>query len=83
MLVSDFSDTTPSLPPEELRPFMVGPGMVHEMPPVEQEAAGPEILRAPREVAGRNPALVFLESLLPWVDYGDNHHDAIEDNNGD
>jgi len=56
---------------------------VHEMPPVEQEAAGPEILRAPREVAGRNPALVFLESLLPWVDYGDNHHDANEDNNGD
>jgi len=83
LLVSDFSDTTPSLPPEELRPFMVGPGMVHEMPPVEQEAAGPERLRAPREVAGRNPALVFLESLLPWVDYGDNHHDAIEDNNGD
>ncbi|KAG2644569.1 transcription factor 25-like [Panicum virgatum] len=83
LLVSDFSDTTPSLPPEELRPFMVGPGMVHEMPPVEQEAAGPEILRAPREVAGRNPALVFLESLLPWVDYGDNHHDANEDNNGD
>jgi len=83
LLVSDFSDTTPSLPPEELRPFMVGPGMVHEMPPVEQEAAGPERLRAPREVTGRNPALVFLESLLPWVDYGDNHHDAIEDNNGD
>ncbi|CAL5082333.1 unnamed protein product [Urochloa decumbens] len=84
LLVSDFSDTTPSLPPEELRPFMVGPGMVHEMPPIEQEgAAGPEILRAPREVAGRNPALVFLESLLPWVDYGDNHHEANDENNDD
>ncbi|CAL5063399.1 unnamed protein product [Urochloa decumbens] len=84
LLVSDFSDTTPSLPPEEVRPFMVGPGMVHEMPPIEQEgAAGPERLRAPREVAGRNPALVFLESLLPWVDYGDNHHDANDENNGD
>ncbi|XP_066394668.1 uncharacterized protein [Miscanthus floridulus] len=82
LLVSDFSDTTPSLPPEELRPFMVGPGMVHEMPPVEQEA-GPERLRAPREVAGRNPAVVFLESLLPWVDYGDNHHDANDDNDDD
>jgi len=82
LLVSDFSDTTPSLPPEELRPFMVGPGMVHEMPPVEQEA-GPERLRAPREVAGRNPAVVFLESLLPWVDYGDNHHDANNDNDDD
>lgn len=82
LLVSDFSDTTPSLPPEELRPFMVGPGMVHEMPAVEQEA-GPERLRAPREVAGRNAALVFLESLLPWVDYGDNHHDANDQNNDD
>ncbi|CAM0952414.1 unnamed protein product [Alopecurus aequalis] len=91
LLVSDFSDTTPSLPPEELRPFMVGPGMggpglgpgmVHDMPPVEQEA-GPERLRAPREVAGRNAALVFLESLLPWIDYGDNHHDGNDQNNDD
>lgn len=82
LLVSDFSDTTPSLPPEELRPFMVGPGMVHEMPPVEQEA-GPERLRAPREVAGRHPAVVFLESLLPWVDYGDNHHNVNDDNDDD
>ncbi|KAL6845958.1 hypothetical protein ACP4OV_023406 [Aristida adscensionis] len=81
LLVSDFSDTTPSLPPEELRPFMVGPGMVHGMPPPEQEAR-PERLNAPREVAGRNPAVVFLESLLPWVDYGDNHHDANDENNG-
>lgn len=82
LLVSDFTDTTPSLPPEELRPFMVGPGMLHEMPPVEQEA-GLERLRAPREVAGRNPAVVFLESLLPWVDYGDNHQGANDDDNDD
>ncbi|KAL5200941.1 hypothetical protein ABZP36_035295 [Zizania latifolia] len=82
LLVSDFSDTTPSLPPEELRQFMVPPGMVQEMPPVEQEV-GPERLRVPREVAGRNAALVFLESLLPWVDYGDNHHDANDQNNDD
>ncbi|KAI4988998.1 hypothetical protein ZWY2020_036315 [Hordeum vulgare] len=82
LLVSDFSDTTPSLPPEELRPFMVGPGMGHDMPPVEQEA-GPERFRAPREVAGRNAASVFLESLLPWVDYGDNHHDGNDQDNDD
>lgn len=61
---------------------MVGPGMLHEMPPVEQEA-GLERLRAPREVAGRNPAVVFLESLLPWVDYGDNHQGANDDDNDD
>jgi hypothetical protein len=52
------------------------------MPPIEQEA-GPERLRAPREVAGRNAALVFLESLLPWVDYGDNHHDGNDQNDDD
>jgi hypothetical protein len=82
LLVSDFSDTTPSLPPEELRPFMVGPGMAQEMPLPPEHQAGPERLRAPREVAGRNPALVFLESLLPWVDYGDSHHDANDENDG-
>ncbi|KAF2917052.1 hypothetical protein DAI22_09g164100 [Oryza sativa Japonica Group] len=83
LLVSDFSDTTPSLPPEELRPFMVAPGMAHEMPPAEQELGIEVRPRAPREVAGRNPALVFLESLLPWVDYGDNHHDENDQNNDD
>lgn len=82
LLVSDFSDTTPSLPPEELRPFMVGPGMAHDMPPVEQEA-GPERIHAPLEVAGRNAAMVFLESLLPWVNYGDNRHDGNDQHDDD
>ncbi|XP_072973351.1 uncharacterized protein [Typha angustifolia] len=70
LMVSDFSDTIPSLPPEELRQFMVGPQMAHDIQDGDREAI-PERARAPREVMGRNAALVFLESLLPWVDYGD------------
>ena len=62
---------------------MVAPGMAHEMPPAEQELGIEVRPRAPREVAGRNPALVLLESLLPWVDYGDNHHDENDQNNDD
>ena len=61
----------------------MAPGMVHDNMPLVEQEAGPERLRAPREVAGRNAALVFLESLLPWVDYGDNHHDGNDQNNDD
>jgi hypothetical protein len=61
---------------------MVGPGMAHEMPMPPEHEAGPERHRALREVAGRNPALVFLESIFPWVDYGGDHHDANGENNG-
>ncbi|XP_020249386.1 transcription factor 25, partial [Asparagus officinalis] len=70
LLVSDFSDTTPSLPPEELQQFMAGPQMVHEMHADDIGAAAGRV-PPPREVEGRNAAIVFLESLLPWIHYGD------------
>lgn len=84
MLTSDFSDTIPSLPPEELQQFMVGPQMVHEV-----HAGDAGVLRervaAPRELAGRNALVVFLESLLPWIQYandGDGHPDpGFQDQN--
>ncbi|KAJ6833738.1 transcription factor 25 [Iris pallida] len=78
LLVSDFSDTVPSLPPEELQQFMVGPQMVHEMP-ADDIGAAPERARMLRDVAGRNPAVVFLESILPWIDYEDNGDDHPDD----
>ncbi|KAK1256850.1 hypothetical protein QJS04_geneDACA015522 [Acorus gramineus] len=56
--ISDFSDTVPTIPPDDLRQFMVHP---------------------PREVVGRNPGLVFLESLLPWIDYGAHEHGHQDD----
>lgn len=86
LMVSDFSDTIPSIPPEELRHFMVGPQMAHGMMQDGNREAIPERDRAPREVAGRNAAIVFLESLLPWIDHGhdrngelDGHDQNIED----
>lgn len=71
-MVSDFSDTVPTLPREELRPFMMGPEMAGGVPEgiIQEQDVNPERLRVPREVVGRNPGMVFLESLLPWVDFG-------------
>lgn len=78
-MVSDFSDTIPTIPPEELRQFMVGPHL-EEIHPGGEGAANPPMPRATHEVAGRNAAVVFLESLLPWVHYGERQvHDEEED----
>ncbi|CAL9130134.1 unnamed protein product [Musa textilis] len=69
LMVSDFSDVVPSLPPEEIRHFMVGPQPVREMADADREAV-PEIGHAPRLDLRRNAAIAFLESILPWADYG-------------
>lgn len=70
-MVSDFSDVIPTIPPEEIRDFMVGgPPQLHEMQDAEREAIPVRVRAAPRDVVGRNAAIVFLESLLPWADYG-------------
>ncbi|KAJ9171622.1 hypothetical protein P3X46_014960 [Hevea brasiliensis] len=70
LLVSDFSDTVPTLPPENLQNFMVDPrlreaeqngGQIANLP-----AGGP----APRDVANRHALAVLFESMLPWVHYG-------------
>ncbi|KAF9688010.1 hypothetical protein SADUNF_Sadunf02G0152600 [Salix dunnii] len=71
LLVSDFSDTVPTLPPENLQNFMVDPGMR------EAEQTGGQIAYpldggpAPHDVANRNALAVLFESMLPLVDYGD------------
>lgn len=49
---------------------MAGPQMVHEMHADDIGAAAGRV-PPPREVEGRNAAIVFLESLLPWIHYGD------------
>lgn len=66
LLVSDFSDSVPTMPPEMLQNFMVDPRMREEVQNGGQ-VANP---RAPRDVANRNPLVVLFESMLPWVDYG-------------
>ncbi|XP_078441125.1 transcription factor-like protein [Wolffia australiana] len=70
LLVSDFSDTIPTLPPEEVRHFMVGQHAVPEVVDENWDNGVMEEARQPRDVAGRNPLAVFLESLLPWADFG-------------
>lgn len=60
---------------------MVGPHL-EEIHPGGEGEANPQIAHATHEVAGRNPAVVFLESLLPWVNYGERQlHEEDHDQN--
>lgn len=68
LLVSDFSDSVSTLPPDNLQNFVIDPRMI-EMQNVGQ--VNPHRNEhAPRDVANRNALAVLLESMLPWVDYG-------------
>ncbi|EEF47116.1 transcription factor 25 [Ricinus communis] len=70
LLLSDFSDIVPTIPPENLQNFMVDPRMMEAGQDGGQIAnplaGGP----APRDVANRNALAVLFESMLPWVNYG-------------
>ncbi|KAL2940643.1 Transcription factor 25 [Bienertia sinuspersici] len=71
LMVSDFSDTVATMPPENLQNFMMVDPRMREM--VENQNQGADVqVRAPRDLANRSPLAVLFESLLPWVDYGDN-----------
>ncbi|KAF3789946.1 Transcription factor 25 [Nymphaea thermarum] len=68
LLVSDFSDSVPTIPPDDLRQFMIDPrALVVDNNAEQVQAAGGGMV--PREVLNRNPVMVFLESMLPWVTY--------------
>lgn len=77
LLVSDFSDSVPTMPPENLHDFIVDPrggienhgGFDHI--PEEQH-------HEPRDVANRNALAVLFESMLPWVNYGTRDGDDIQ-----
>ncbi|GAA0159689.1 hypothetical protein LIER_16407 [Lithospermum erythrorhizon] len=90
LLVSDFSDAVPTMPPEMLQNMAVDPrrGAVAVDPRrgaienFEQFPNQPIRINAPRDPANRNPLAVLFESILPWVDYGragedfeNGHHD--------
>ncbi|KAL9238297.1 hypothetical protein vseg_012735 [Gypsophila vaccaria] len=81
LLVSDFSDTVATLPPDNLQNFLVDPRMGDMAENQNQGARGPA--RAPRELANRSPLAVLLESILPWVhfdtDGAGNHDQPHED----
>lgn len=89
-MVSDFSDSTPTMPPENLQNFMIDPRLVdmHNAGGADnQENVGAGVARPPpREVANRNALAVLFESMLPWVDYGareEDHENGREQDNQD
>lgn len=63
--VSDFSDSVPTMAPEDLQHFMIDPRM--------REENNIQVMNLPidaRDLSNRNPLAVLLESMLPWIDYG-------------
>ncbi|KAL3632180.1 hypothetical protein CASFOL_025164 [Castilleja foliolosa] len=79
LLVSDFSDSVPTMPPE----FMVD----HQRGGVEQRGQVPNVPEdhVIRDVANRSPLAVLFESILPWINYGagDGEHVHPEQANED
>ncbi|RVW32677.1 Transcription factor 25 [Vitis vinifera] len=67
LLVSDFSDSVPTLPPDNLQNFMADPRMREEVLNVNQVVNPHGGDRAPRDIANRSPLAVLFESILPWL----------------
>ncbi|XP_073315779.1 uncharacterized protein [Primulina huaijiensis] len=66
LLISDFSDATPTMPPDNLQDFIVDQRAVgndQQLPNIHED-------RVFRDVADRNALAVLFESFLPWVNYG-------------
>ncbi|XP_009773634.1 uncharacterized protein [Nicotiana sylvestris] len=72
LLVSDFSDSVPTLPPDNLQNFMVDPR--REVPNDAQPANN-----RVQDLSDRNAIAVLLESMLPWINYGSGHDQLDHD----
>ncbi|GAB2291721.1 hypothetical protein Dimus_025972 [Dionaea muscipula] len=84
LLVSDFSDAVPTMPPDNLQDFMVDPAMMGRVAQNLNQDVNQQVRAPPRDLANRNTWAVFFESALPWVDYGPDNDDADgnQPNNG-
>ncbi|XP_024993589.1 transcription factor 25 isoform X1 [Cynara cardunculus var. scolymus] len=82
LMVSDFSDSTPTIPPENLQNFMIDPRLAEMHNVAENQENIPDVARAPREVANRNALAVLFESMLPWIDYGTREGEGQDQENG-
>ncbi|GLU00914.1 hypothetical protein SLE2022_182490 [Rubroshorea leprosula] len=71
LLVQDFSDTVPTLPPDNLQNFMVDPRAGLQIGNLVPDPVNAGHAPPPRDIANRNPLVVLIESMLPWVNYGD------------
>nr|XP_017258345.1 PREDICTED: transcription factor 25 [Daucus carota subsp. sativus] len=78
LLVSDFSDSVQTMPPDNLQNFILDPQAM-AMQNADQAINPPAVGRAPREVANRNALAVLLESILPWNHYGTSGAGEFED----
>ncbi|KAJ7963383.1 transcription factor 25 [Quillaja saponaria] len=79
LMVSDFSDSVTSIPPENLQNFMGDPRMREVVQNHNQVAHPHENGHAPRDVANRSALAVLFESMLPWVSYGDEEDGGVDD----
>ncbi|KAI3455754.1 hypothetical protein Pfo_031476 [Paulownia fortunei] len=75
LLLSDFSDSMPTMPPDNLQDFMVDQrgGVEHG----EQFPNIPENHML-RDVSNRNALAVLFESMLPWINYGTGEGEHIQ-----
>lgn len=82
LMLSDFSDSVPTMPPDNLLNFMVDPrmGAVQNNEQLMEQPGG---VRVPRELANRNALAVLVESLLPWIDYGRGDGEHPQNDNPD
>ncbi|GAV71411.1 Tcf25 domain-containing protein [Cephalotus follicularis] len=81
--VPDFSDSVPTLPPDNLQNFMIDPRMMEAVQNGGQIAnpLADGHVPAPRNVVNRNPLAVLLESMLPWVNYGSGGDGRADEDN--
>ncbi|ESQ39333.1 hypothetical protein EUTSA_v10001357mg [Eutrema salsugineum] len=75
----DFSDSVPTLPPDNLQNFVADPRMGGD-----QVAAGVgghhhQAPPPPRGLENRNALAVLFESILPWAQYGDEDDEIAHD----
>ncbi|GAB4852846.1 hypothetical protein Ancab_017042 [Ancistrocladus abbreviatus] len=81
LLVSDFSDAVPTMPPDNLQNFiMVDPAMREVM---NQDQGANQRVPAPRDLVDRSALAVLIESILPWVHYQNNEAGNNDQLNGD
>lgn len=76
----DFSDSMPTLPPDNLQNFVADPRMVggNQMPGGGGGGADHQARPPPRDVANGNPLFELFASMLPWNNnYGDEDDDEI------
>lgn len=79
--VLNFSDSVPTIAPEDLQHFMIDPRMREENN--IQVMNLPIGAHVPRDLSNRNPLAVLLESMLPWIDYGLGNHENDQNDQDD